>query len=103
MLMSHMLADSDEELHAMAAALGLSRSWWQSPERTSGSHYDVCKSVKDRALAMGAVAITVREAAAMNFRRKRTGDLGRPEDAEQWMRAAIRERAGRKSGGPVEN
>ena len=41
MVMCHMIADTDAELHAMAAKIGVQRKWWQSPEKTSGSHYDI--------------------------------------------------------------
>lgn len=49
---SHLVADSLDELHAFAAKLGLKRSWFQS--KTLYPHYDVTKSVRTRALAMGA-------------------------------------------------
>lgn len=78
LVMCHILADSDEELHAMAARIGVARRWWQSPERTSGSHYDICLSKRALAVAAGAVEITLRQAAAMNYRRRHTGSLGRP-------------------------
>lgn len=52
MVMCHMLADTDDELHAMAARIGVARKWWQSPEKTSGSHYDIALS--KRALAVQA-------------------------------------------------
>lgn len=84
MRMSHMLADSDEELHAMADRIGVARRWWQSPEKTSGSHYDIALSKKALALRAGAVAITARQAAMMNRRRAMTGSLGTPEDAKRW-------------------
>ncbi|SKM81422.1 Uncharacterised protein [Mycobacteroides abscessus subsp. massiliense] len=40
---SHLMADTDEELHAFAARLGLKRSWHQKPG-TAISHYDVTDS-----------------------------------------------------------
>ena len=85
MVMCHMLADTDDELHAMAARIGVARRWWQSPEKTSGSHYDIALSKRAIAVAAGAVEITLRQAAAMNFRRRLTGDLGAPAEAEEWM------------------
>ncbi|WP_066338336.1 DUF4031 domain-containing protein [Azohydromonas lata] len=86
MVMCHMLADSDDELHAMAARIGVARRWWQSPAKTSGSHYDIALSKRALAVAAGALEITMRQAAAMNFRRRITGALGSPSDAEQWVR-----------------
>lgn len=84
--MCHMVADTDQELHAMADQIGVSRRWWQSPEHTSGSHYDVCQSKKRAAIKAGAIEVTLRQLAAMNYRRRITGKLGSPEDAEEWMR-----------------
>lgn len=88
MKMSHMLADTDEELHAMADRIGVQRKWWQSPTTTSGSHYDIALSKKALAIKAGAVAITWRQASAMNFRRNLTGVLGDPETAMTWRYAA---------------
>lgn len=87
LIMCHMLADTDEELHAMAARIGVARRWWQSPERTSGSHYDICLSKRALAVAAGAVEITLRQSAAINYRRRHTGSLGAPCEAETWMTA----------------
>jgi hypothetical protein len=92
MTMSHMLADTDEELHAMAAAIGVARRWWQSPQKTSGSHYDIAQSKKVLAIAAGAVAITWRQAGAMNLRRRITGELGDPASALEWIRAHMESR-----------
>lgn len=86
MLMCHMLADNDDELHAMASRIGVARRWWQSPERSSGSHYDICQSKRALAVAAGAVEITLRQAAAMNMRRRVTGSLGNPEEAWEWLK-----------------
>lgn len=80
MVMCHMLADTDEELHAMAAKIGVARRWWQSPEKTSGSHYDIALSMRAKAVALGAVEITWRQAGAMNSRRRLYGHLGAPND-----------------------
>lgn len=85
MVMCHMLADSDDELHAMAARIGVSRRWWQSPDKTSGSHYDIALSKRALAVAAGAVEITRKQASAMNARRRVTGSLGSPTDAWEWL------------------
>ena len=53
---SHLIADTDQELHAFAATLGLKRSWAQYPG-TSQSHYDVTDSVRRKAIGLGAVAV----------------------------------------------
>lgn len=87
MVMCHMLADTDEELHAMADRIGVARRWWQSPEKTSGSHYDIALSKRALAVAAGAVEITWRQAGCMNLRRRATGRLGLPGEAEAWVQA----------------
>lgn len=85
LILSHMMADSDEELHAMADRIGVNRRWWQSPEMSSGSHYDICARSRGKALRFGAIEITMRQAAAMNLRRRITGALGSPHDAIEWF------------------
>lgn len=85
MIMCHMLASTDQELHEMANKIGVNRKWWQSPEKTSGSHYDISLSKKALAIQLGAIEITWKQAGAMNFCRKITGELGKPEDAVEWM------------------
>jgi hypothetical protein len=85
LIMCHMLADTDDELHTMAARIGVARRWWQSPEKTSGSHYDIALSKRALAVAAGAMEITMRQAAAMNFRRRVSGELGDPAGAVEWM------------------
>jgi hypothetical protein len=57
MKMSHMMADTEEELHQMAEAIGMRREWFQ------GDHYDVSMGRRTKALALGAVPITVRQMA----------------------------------------
>lgn len=86
MKMVHMIADSEQELHEMADKIGVNRKWWQSPEKTAGSHYDIALSKKALAIQFGAIEITWRQAGAMNSRRRVTGSLGKPEDAVEWLR-----------------
>lgn len=85
MVMCHMLADTDEELHTMADRIGVARRWWQSPDKTSGSHYDIALTKRALAVHFGAVEITLRQAGAMNIRRRLTGSLGDPADALEWL------------------
>lgn len=103
MIMCHMLADTDAELHAMADTIGVARKWWQSPAKTSGSHYDIALSKKALALAAGAVQITWRQAGAMNAHRRATGQLGAPEASLLWHqeRLGARSRAARTSTTPT--
>jgi Protein of unknown function (DUF4031) len=56
MLMSHMLADTDDELRAMAHVIGLQERWHQ------GDHFDINQEMRSIALANGAKQITQREA-----------------------------------------
>lgn len=58
--MSHMLADTEEELHAMASKIGMKRKWFQNK---STPHYDVCQATKAKALAAGALEIDRRQTA----------------------------------------
>ena len=58
MLMSHMIADSLDELHEMAVRIGLRREWFQS---TSLPHYDVSQSKRMIAVKFGAILVTRRE------------------------------------------
>lgn len=65
---SHMFSDtSDDELHEFAARLGLRRSYFQKADDPIQlrRHYDVTENVRVKALALGAVAITWREAGRM--------------------------------------
>lgn len=88
MVMCHMIADSDEELHALAATIGMARRWHQAPPRHD-SHYDIALSKRALAVAAGAVEITWRQAGCMTMRRRATGSLGAPADAEQWAKNHI--------------
>lgn len=94
LVMCHMLADSDDELHAMAAKIGVARRWWQSPENTGGSHYDIALSKRALAVQHGAVEITWKQACAMNARRRVNGELGKPEEAWEWL---LRHKAERRA------
>jgi hypothetical protein len=53
---AHLMADTLEELHAMAARLGIPRRAFQN--KTSGAHYDVTADLRELAIALGAVAIS---------------------------------------------
>lgn len=55
MKMCHMVADSLDELHAMADRIGVARKWFQADASTP--HYDVCKAKRALAVAAGAVEV----------------------------------------------
>jgi hypothetical protein len=88
MVMCHMIADTDAELHAMAEKIGVARKWWQAPP-THSSHYDIALSKRAIAVQLGAVEITWRQCGAMNRRRRMTGTLGLP--GEVWHRGDLAE------------
>jgi len=58
MMMCHLLADTVEELHAMADHLGVSRRWFQNDRYP---HYDICKAKRAIAVQLGATEISRRE------------------------------------------
>ncbi|WP_066093398.1 DUF4031 domain-containing protein [Xanthomonas massiliensis] len=52
----HLLADTLEELHAMAECLGIPRRAFQN--KRSGAHYDVPARLRDKAVALGTVPVS---------------------------------------------
>jgi Protein of unknown function (DUF4031) len=64
----HLLADTREELHAMADALGVPQRYFQDhPWRW---HHDLPEPLRARAVALGAKEITMHEVGALLKRRK---------------------------------
>jgi len=69
MVMCHMFADTDAELHRMAARIGVARIWHQRPPcdapgmNASWSHYDISVSKRKLAIAYGAEIIEYRQLA----------------------------------------
>lgn len=58
----HMIADTEDELHAMARRLGLKRSYFQHNPRTPWhDHYDLVPSKRTKAIEYGAKAIDSHE------------------------------------------
>lgn len=57
MTMSHMIADTLNELHAMADTIGVQRQWFQDPKtmKVSFPHYDIAASKKALAIKAGAI------------------------------------------------
>ncbi len=64
MKMCHMLADTEEDLHAMAGRIGVARRWHQYPG-TVKSHYDICMSMREKAVRCGATQIDRRGVAKL--------------------------------------
>lgn len=52
MKMCHMIADTPDELHAMAGRIGMRRHWFQ---KESFPHYDVAKGRRKMAVEFGAI------------------------------------------------
>ena len=55
MIMCHMWADTEPELHAMARKIGMQRDWFQCPPKAAWRHYDVSLTSKARAIKLGAI------------------------------------------------
>lgn len=58
MTMCHMIADSLDELHDMAARIGMRREWFQNKRIP---HYDVSLSRRKLAVAAGAVEVSSKQ------------------------------------------
>ena len=69
MVMSHMVADTYEELHSMADALGINRKHFQN--KPGRPHYDICKSNKKLAISKGATEVS--DKVIINVLRKNYG------------------------------
>ena len=53
---AHLMADTLDELHAMAERLGVPRRAFQ--DKRSGAHYDLNEELREQALRLGAIAIS---------------------------------------------
>lgn len=73
MKMSHMAADTLEELHAMADRIGVARRWFQ--DKPNHPHYDVSISKRTLAVKFGAKEITMQELVKIETVKK-DGDSG---------------------------
>lgn len=62
MVMCHMMADTDEELRAIADRIGVRQRWHQ------GDHFDICLQKRALAVAAGAIEVTQRELVAIRKR-----------------------------------
>ena len=80
MKMSHMMADTTEELLAMADRIGVARRWLQKPGVPFREHFDIAMSKREAAIAAGAIPMTV-------------------DDLAKWRIAGIAKRRNAQSGG----
>lgn len=78
-VMCHMIADTSEELHAMADRIGVARKWFQ------GDHYDITQSKRALAVQAGAKQISLRELAriAIACRREAAAKVRKTIDNEK--------------------
>lgn len=75
MVMSHMIADTPDELHATADRIGVHRRWFQDPKKMNVStpHYDIAQSKRVLAIAAGAI-VCERNAFVEHVRRIRKAE-----------------------------
>lgn len=84
MKMSHLTADTTEELLAMVDTIGVQRKWIQYPG-TWKEHFDIAFSKRKLAVEAGAIEIEYgTECAIMDMRRRITGEYGPPSAARAW-------------------
>ena len=74
MKMSHMQADTTEELLEMADWIGVDRKWLQYPG-TWKEHFDVCQTKRALAIEAGAIPLTMKEL-ARRFRSRQPAQKG---------------------------
>ena len=89
MKMSHMIADTRDELFAVVDAIGVARKHLQKAGKP-GEHFDVSLAMRDHAIRLGAVPIKMNQLASMVHRRAETGALGSPDDACEWFTALLK-------------
>lgn len=85
-----MIADTDDELHAMADKIGVSRKWFQ------GDHYDIAKSKRALAIQAGAIPLDMRTLSAMAMLRRWGQPMGEPETARDRINSFKSQRFGKK-------
>lgn len=83
MIMCHMIAETEAELHHMAFRIGVSRFWYQ------GNHYDVCLAKRALAVRYGAKEITMRQCALMVACHTRDGVMPDPDCAADRFRSLL--------------
>jgi hypothetical protein len=86
---AHLLADDTDELHRFAARMGVHRTSYQGPPKTSIPHYDLTGFERRRAIAAGAIACSREEIVAV-VRRLRPRPVGTPVKPASSSPAPIR-------------
>lgn len=95
MRMCHMIASTDEELHAMADVIGVARRWWQAPPKHN-SHYDIAMTKRSLALQHGAIECTMREAVYLTRSKRVNGVMCSLDEARAYFEARALEFAQRR-------
>ena len=94
MKMSHLMADSTDELLDMADRIGVARRWiQQAGQGRHREHFDIAKSKRDLAIREGAIEISYGQglakliahlkAGGRDFRPSEPDDIAEPDDPEQ--------------------
>lgn len=81
MVMCHMIAETEVELHEMADRIGVARRWYQ------GDHYDIALSKRALAVRYGAVEIEWRQAGIMMGCVRMGAMMPKPEFCEMFYLA----------------
>lgn len=77
--MSHMVAESTEELITFVLSIGLNPKWIQLAG-TYKEHFDITMTKRTLALSLGAVACSMSEMGYLIRQRRETGSLGNLEE-----------------------
>lgn len=93
MIMCHMIADTKAELISMASRIGVNTRWIQKSD-TCDEHFDISLTKRAEAVRLGAIEITWRQCGAMTARKREEGQLGKPEEAENWLKNKISQEGG---------
>ena len=76
----HLFADTREELHSFASAIGLKPQWFQDHQRLW--HYDLTTRRRTKAVSMGALEMGERDSVRRAATRKSAEGDGAPEGAD---------------------
>lgn len=82
MVMCHMIADTTEELHAMASAIGMNLRWVQDAG-THREHFDVALTRRAHAVQLGAKEISRHELAQIIYARRAGPPVPLPPVADE--------------------
>ena len=82
MKMSHMIADSTEELIEMAEKIGVNVKWIQH-KGTFQEHFDIAFSKRELAVKAGAIEITMRELGRITWERMKNESKNKENGANK--------------------